>query len=91
MTDNDPFHPNTLGVPGRIVTLKDETPGAKLRAEGYDMELPPSAGAAFSQLDPLFLAKLQMWPDLYAQIHPDKAASLSLEDGDRVIVETSHG
>ena len=32
-----------------------------------------------------------MWPDLYAQIHPDKAASLSLEDGDRVTVETSHG
>ena len=34
-----PFHPNTLGVPGRIVTPNDETPGAKLRAEGYDMEL----------------------------------------------------
>ena len=88
-----PFHPNTLGVPGRIVTPKDETPGAKLRAEGYDMELvtgrPPAPH--FHSWTHYFWQSQEMWPDLYAQIHPDKAASLSLEDGDRVIVETSHG
>lgn len=88
-----PFHPNTLGVPGRIVTPKDETPGAKLRAEGYDMELvtgrPPAPH--FHSWTHYFWQSQEMWPDLYAQIHPDTAASLSLEDGDRVIVETSHG
>ena len=26
-----------------------------------------------------------MWPDLYCQIHPDKAAQLGIEDGERVL------
>lgn len=38
-----------------------------------------------------FWQSQEMWPDLYAQIHPDKAATLWLEDGDRVRIETSHG
>jgi len=33
----------------------------------------------------------EMWPDLYIQIHPEKAATLRVSDGDRVVVETAHG
>ena len=32
-----------------------------------------------------------MWPDLYVQIHPVRAAKLGIGDGDRVKVETAHG
>ena len=32
-----------------------------------------------------------MWPELYCQIHPDKAKKHGIEDGDRVIIETSNG
>ena len=33
----------------------------------------------------------EMWPDLYVQMHPEKATSLGVRDGDRVVVETSRG
>ncbi len=33
----------------------------------------------------------EMWPELYCQIHPDKAAQLKIKDGDGVIVETANG
>jgi len=33
----------------------------------------------------------EMWPELYCQIHPRKAAGLNIKDGDDVIVETSNG
>jgi anaerobic selenocysteine-containing dehydrogenase len=32
-----------------------------------------------------------MWPDLYVQIHPEKASSLAIKDGQRVRIETAHG
>ena len=32
-----------------------------------------------------------MWPDLYVQIHPDKAGPLGIGDGDVVRVETAYG
>jgi anaerobic selenocysteine-containing dehydrogenase len=32
-----------------------------------------------------------MWPDLFCQIHPDKAAKLGIKDGERVKVESAHG
>ena len=32
-----------------------------------------------------------MWPDMYVQMHPDKAAELQIDDGDEVSVETAHG
>lgn len=32
-----------------------------------------------------------MWPDLYCQIHPGKAAALGIAGGERVRVETVHG
>ena len=32
-----------------------------------------------------------MWPELYCQIHPDKAKSLAINDGDEVIIKTANG
>jgi anaerobic selenocysteine-containing dehydrogenase len=32
-----------------------------------------------------------MWPDLYAQLHPERAAELGIEDGARVRIESAHG
>ena len=32
-----------------------------------------------------------MWPELYCQIHPDKAAKLGITDGDKLQVETNSG
>jgi len=33
----------------------------------------------------------EMWPELYCQIHPQKAEALAINDGDDVIVETVNG
>ena len=33
----------------------------------------------------------EMWPELYCQIHPDKAKIQGIEDGDTVLIETSRG
>jgi anaerobic selenocysteine-containing dehydrogenase len=33
----------------------------------------------------------EMWPELYCQIHPDKAIKHDIEDGDKVVIETSNG
>jgi len=33
----------------------------------------------------------EMWPELYCQIHPDKAKSLAIEDGDQVLIKTASG
>jgi anaerobic selenocysteine-containing dehydrogenase len=33
----------------------------------------------------------EMWPDLYVQIHPQKAADLGVVDGQEIAVETDHG
>lgn len=32
-----------------------------------------------------------MWPDLYVQIHPDKADAIGVVDGGRVRIETAEG
>jgi len=78
---------------GRIVTPGPDHPGAKLRAQGFDTELvtgrPPAAH--FHSWTHYFWQSQEMWPDLYCQIHPDKAAALGIRDGERVSVESAHG
>ncbi len=32
-----------------------------------------------------------MWPELFCQIHPDKAGALGIDDGDTVLIETRQG
>ncbi|MBY0269305.1 MAG: molybdopterin-dependent oxidoreductase [Burkholderiales bacterium] len=78
---------------GKIITPGPDHPGAKLRAQGFDTELvtgrPPAAH--FHSWTHYFWQSQEMWPDLYCQIHPEKAAALGIKDGERVCVESAHG
>ncbi|MGE5129016.1 MAG: molybdopterin-dependent oxidoreductase, partial [Sphingomonadaceae bacterium] len=84
---------DTGAARARIVAPAPDAPGARLRARGFDTELvtgrPPAAH--FHSLTHYFWQAQEMWPDLYCQIHPDKAARLGIADGERVRVETAHG
>jgi anaerobic selenocysteine-containing dehydrogenase/Fe-S-cluster-containing dehydrogenase component len=83
----------TCASPGEIVQPGNQSPGAGLRAAGYDTELvtgrPPAPH--FHSWTHYFWQAQEMWPDLYIQIHPERAAAHGIEDGARVKVETAHG
>jgi anaerobic selenocysteine-containing dehydrogenase/Fe-S-cluster-containing hydrogenase component 2 len=83
----------TCASPGEIVPAGNESPGSRLRAAGYDTELvtgrPPAPH--FHSWTHYFWQAQEMWPDLYVQIHPEKAATHGIDDGARVRVETAHG
>ncbi len=63
------------------------------RVLGYDTELvtgrPPAPH--FHSWTHYFWQAQEMWPQLYCQIHPEKAASLGIADGDQVKLETESG
>jgi anaerobic selenocysteine-containing dehydrogenase len=89
-----PFcRPDTTSAPGRIVAAANDGPGAQLRGQGFETELvtgrPPAAH--FHSWTHYSWQAQEMWPDLYCQIHPDKALHLGIADGERVRVETAHG
>ncbi len=89
-----PFCSPATGVSrGRIVAPGADHPGARLRARGFDTELvtgrPPAAH--FHSWTHYFWQAQEMWPDLYCQVHPDKAAQLGIADGERVRIESAHG
>ncbi len=77
----------------RIVEPNVNSPGATLRARGFDTELvtgrPPAPH--FHSWTHYFWQAQEMWPDLYCQIHPNKAEVLGIADGARVRIETAHG
>jgi anaerobic selenocysteine-containing dehydrogenase len=83
----------TLATPGEIVQPGNDAPGAQLRARGFDTELvtgrPPAPH--FHSWTHYFWQAQEMWPDLYVQIHPDRAKARGIADGARVRVETAHG
>lgn len=85
--------PATGSARGKIIEPGPDHPGAKLRAQGFDTELvtgrPPAAH--FHSWTHYFWQSQEMWPDLYCQIHPQKAAQLGIKDGERVCVESAHG
>ena len=74
--------------PVRIVAGNSDNHSANAR---FDTELitgrPPAAH--FHSWTHDFWQAQEMWPDLYVQIHPDKAARHGIIDGDRVQVETA--
>ncbi|MDP6351091.1 MAG: molybdopterin-dependent oxidoreductase [Alphaproteobacteria bacterium] len=78
---------------GRIVQPSENSPGRRLREQGFDTELvtgrPPAP--QFHSWTHFAWQAQEMWPDPYVQIHPDKAAALAIEDGERIRVETAHG
>ena len=83
-----PFFNVDTTVYGGAITNKDQTKTAK-----YDTELvtgrPPAPH--FHSWTHYFWQAQEMWPELYCQIHPDKARPLNIKDGDRVIVKTENG
>ncbi len=83
----------SYGRPARIVEGSNDSPGARLRAQGFDTELvtgrPPAPH--FHSWTHDFWQAQEMWPDLYIQIHPSKAAAIGIEDGGVVRVETTDG
>ncbi|MGE0697532.1 MAG: molybdopterin-dependent oxidoreductase [Hyphomicrobiaceae bacterium] len=77
----------------RIMQPGNDPPGHRLRDQGFDTELVtgrPSAPQFHSWTHYAWQAQ-EMWPDLFVQIHPDKARGLGIVDGERVRVETAHG
>ena len=89
-----PFHAKPTGItPGRIIEPNENSPSRNLRSKGFDTELVtgrPPAPHFHSWMHYAWQAQ-EMWPDLYVQIHPDKAVGAGIGDGDRVRIETSHG
>ncbi|MEZ5726600.1 MAG: molybdopterin-dependent oxidoreductase [Burkholderiaceae bacterium] len=70
-----------------------ESPGRALRDQGFDTELVtgrPPAPHFHSWTHYAWQAQ-EMWPDLYVQMHPDKARALGVADGQTVQVETAYG
>lgn len=90
----NPFHKgNVNSSQGRIVQPGNGTPGQKLREKGFELELVTGRASAahFHSWTHYFWQAQEMWPDMYCQIHPDRAAERGIEDGDMVRVESAHG
>jgi anaerobic selenocysteine-containing dehydrogenase len=87
------FSSPTSASPAHIRQPGNDSPGAQLRAQGFDTELVTGRAAAphFHSWTHYFWQAQEMWPDLYVQIHPDRAAATGIEDGQKVKIETSHG
>ena len=88
------FHAKPTGSSrAHIVTPGEDSPSRALIARGFDTELvtgrPPAP--QFHSWTHFAWQAQEMWPDLYVQMHPDKAGPLGIEDGERVKVETAHG
>ncbi|MBT6277691.1 MAG: molybdopterin-dependent oxidoreductase, partial [Chromatiales bacterium] len=77
----------------RIVQPTEATPAKTLREAGFDLEFVSGRPAAphFHSWTHYSWQAQEMWPHLYAQIHPTTAARLGVSDGQRVEVETAHG
>jgi len=78
---------NTLVHAGHIV----DTPFA--RDPAYDTELVTGRPNAphFHSWTHYFWQAQEMWPEVYCQIHPRKAAAIGIDDGDQVSIQTANG
>mgnify|MGYP006140567785 CR=1 FL=1 len=79
--------------PYEIVQPNENSPARQLQARGFDMHLitgRPPAPHFHSWTHYAWQAQ-EMWPDMYVQMHPDKAAEMGIDDGQEVTVETAHG
>ena len=89
-----PFFTNDVLVhPASIEDRGDAQPENPALAPAYDTELvtgrPPAPH--FHSWTHYFWQAQEMWPELYCQIHPDKAKLHGIDDGDTVLVETRQG
>jgi len=81
------FLDNKLVYPGSIVDEPVQ------RDPRFDTELvtgrPPAPH--FHSWTHYFWQAQEMWPELFCQIHPDKAAAIGVADGDMVSIQTASG
>ncbi|MBT8434752.1 MAG: molybdopterin-dependent oxidoreductase [Gammaproteobacteria bacterium] len=81
------FSEETLVYPGHIANQP------VTRDPAFDTELvtgrPPAPH--FHSWTHYFWQAQEMWPELYCQIHPQKAAKLDIKDGDQVSIVTVNG
>ena len=89
-----PFFAKPVPVaPVRIADPGGAGEGARLRSLGFDTELvtgrPPAPH--FHSWTHYFWQAQEMWPDLYCQMHPERARALGIDDGDRVRIESAAG
>lgn len=89
-----PFAPMPTQVSrAKITQPGNRTRGSQLRDAGFDLELvtgrPPAPH--FHSWTHSFWQAQEMWPNLYAQIHPLRADTLGITDGERIAIETAHG
>lgn len=89
-----PFHSARVGAsPATIRQPGADSPGARLRSRGFNLELvtgrPPAPH--FHSWTHFAWQAQEMWSDLYVQIHPAAAARAGVADGGRMRVETAHG
>ncbi|MCB1739957.1 MAG: molybdopterin-dependent oxidoreductase, partial [Gammaproteobacteria bacterium] len=83
----------TYAARARVVQPEESAPARKLREQGFELELVTGRPAAphFHSWTHYAWQAQEMWPDLYAQIHPDTARGLGIADGEVVTVQTAHG
>ena len=88
-----PFASGGMALTGRIVQPEEAQPSHRIRSEGFHLELLTGRPAAphFHSWTHYSWQAQEMWPDLYAQIHPITAGELSIQDGDLIEVESKHG
>ncbi len=89
-----PFiHGKAMVKPFEIIQPHGDSPGRNLQRQGFDTHLitgRPPAPHFHSWTHYAWQAQ-EMWPDMYVQMHPDKAAELDIADGEHVSIETAHG
>ena len=88
-----PFHAMPVGATPARIRQPEDSAGAALRAQGYEYELITGRASAahFHSWTHHFWQAQEMWPDLYAQMHPELAAEKGIKDGARVQIETTRG
>ncbi|MEZ5659878.1 MAG: molybdopterin-dependent oxidoreductase [Burkholderiaceae bacterium] len=79
--------------PIRIREPGDDSPSRQLRARGFDTELITGRAPAahFHSWTHYSWQAQEMWPDLYVQIHPERARAKGIADGEEITIETAHG
>lgn len=88
-----PFFPDKNYARTAVIVHKSDSEDAASYRRKFDTELvtgrPPAPH--FHSWTHYFWQAQEMWPELYCQIHPDKAVRLGIVDGDQVKVETTSG
>ena len=82
-----------LTEPYEITQPHKNSPARRLQARGFDTHLVTGRPAAphFHSWTHYAWQAQEMWPDMYVQMHPDKAAKHNIEDGQEISIETEHG